>query len=287
MTAITAGAVKALREKTGLPMMECKKALTESSGDEEKAILWLRENGKVKMLNRTDRVTEFGRVGIYTGDDKGAMVEFKCESAPVTQLEEFIALADDLAKVYAETPSVTNAEELLAQPSTIKEGTTLGELKDDMFNRIREVFNVGRMVRVEGATGGYSHNSSTVSGVLVEVEGNNAAAVKDVAMHIAAMSPSVLSKEDIDPALVEKERSILKAAAQNEDSSKPENIIDKMVEGRLRNFYAQVALLEQPFVKEPKQTVGKYADESGVKIKNFTHWVIGDDATPSEDGSEG
>ncbi|MEW4451578.1 translation elongation factor Ts [Bremerella sp. JC817] len=287
MTAITAGAVMALREKTGLPMMECKKALTESNGDEEKAILWLRENGKVKQLNRTDRTTEFGRVGIYTDGEKGAMVEFKCESAPVTQLEEFISLADDLAKVLAENPSITTAEELLAQPSNVKAGSTLGDLKDDMFNRIREVFNVGRMIRVEGSTGGYSHNSSTVSGVLVEVEGDNAAAVRDVAMHVAAMSPSVLSKDDIDPALVEKERAILKAAAMNEDSSKPENIIDKMVEGRLRNYYAQVALLEQPFVKEPKQTVAQYAKDNGVTIKNFTHWVIGDDAPAAEEGAEG
>ena len=287
MTAITAGAVKALREKTGLPMMECKKALTESNGDEEKAILWLRENGKVKGIKRGDRATEFGRVAIFTDGGKGAMVEFKCESAPVTKLDEFIALADDMARVYANDPSINTAEELLAKPSTIKEGQTLGELKDDMFNRIREVFNVGRMTRIDGQTGGYSHNSSTVSGVLVEYDGSNDEAVRDVAMHVAAMNPSVLSKDDLDPAVVEKERAILKAAALNEDSSKPENIIDKMVEGRLRNFYAQEALLEQPFVKEPKQTVGQYAKENGITVKAFTHWVIGDDAAPSEESAEG
>lgn len=287
MTAITAGAVKALREKTGLPMMECKKALTESSGDEEKAILWLRENGKVKGIKRGDRATEFGRVSIFTEGGKGAMVEFKCESAPVTKLDEFIALADDLARVYANDPSITTAEELLAKPSTIKEGQTLGDLKDDMFNRIREVFNIGRMIRIEGSAGGYSHNSSTVSGVLVEYDGDNEDAVRDIAMHVAAMNPSVLSKDDLDPAVVEKERAILKAAAMNEDSSKPENIIDKMVEGRLRSFYAQEALLEQPFVKEPKQTVGQYAKDNGVTVKAFTHWVIGDDAAPSEESGEG
>jgi len=285
--AITAAAVKSLRDKTGLPMMDCKKALTESNGDEEAAILWLRENGKVKMLKRTDRTTEFGRVGIFTDSEKGAMVEFKCESAPVTQMDEFIDLATDLAKVLAENPSVTTADELLALPSTIKEGQTLGELKDDMFNRIREVFNVGRMAHIQGTTGGYSHNSSTVAGVLVEVEGNSPETVKDIAMHIAAMRPSVLSKEDLDPTLVEKERSILKAAAMNENEGKPENIIDKMVEGRLRNFYAQEALLEQPFVKEPKLTVEKYAKENGVTVKSYIHWVIGDDAQPEEGGEEG
>ncbi len=281
MTAITAGAVKALREKTGLPMMECKKALTESNGDEEKAILWLRENGKVKMLNRTDRTTEFGRVGIHCDSQKGAMVEFKCESAPVTQLEEFIALSDDLARVYAENPSATTAEELLALPSTIKPGQTLGEIKDDMFNRIREVFNVGRLVRVDTQCAGYSHNASTVSGVIVEFQGDNAAAARDVAMHIAAMNPSVLSKEQLDPAVVEKERAILKTAAQNENEDKPENIIDKMVEGRLRAFYAQEVLLEQPFVKEPKQTVGQFAKDNGITVTGFTHWVIGDNTAPA------
>jgi len=279
---ITAGAVKALREKTGLPMMECKKALAESNGDEEAAILWLRKNGKVKMLNRTDRSTEFGRVGIYTDADKGAIVEFKCESAPVTQLDEFINLADDMARVFANSPNISTPEELLAAPSTIKEGQTLGDLKDDMFNRIREVFNIGRMKRVDTKTGGYSHNASTVSGVLLEIEGENEEAAKDIAMHIAAMRPSALAKEELDAEVVEKERAILKSAATKENEGKPENIIDKMVEGRLRNFFAQVVLLEQPFVKEPKMTVGKYAEESGLKINGFTHWVIGEDADQKE-----
>ena len=168
MGEITAAAVKAFRERTGLPLMDCKRALTEADGDEEKAIETLRKAGEKLELKRAGRDTDFGRFGIYCGLDKnvGAMVELKCESAPVTQNEEFIQLANDLATQLALGPGAATAEELLAQPSPSKPGITLGDQKADLFNRIREVFNVGRMIRVESACGGYSHNATTVAGVL-------------------------------------------------------------------------------------------------------------------------
>ena len=147
------------------------------------------------------------------------------------------------------------------------------DVKDDMFNRIREVFNVGRMAKLEGQTGGYSHNAGTVSGVLVQIEGGNDDAAKDVSMHVAAMRPLAVNKEEIDPAIVAKEREILKAAALAE--GKPANIVDKMVEGRLKNFYAEKVLLEQPFVKENSITVGKHAEGHGMKVKKFVHWELG------------
>ena len=142
-----------------------------------------------------------------------------------------------------------------------------------MFNRIREVFNVGRMAKLDGATGGYSHNAGTVSGVLVQIEGGNDDAAKDVSMHVAAMRPLAVNKEEIDPALVAKEREILREAALAE--GKPANIVDKMVEGRLKNFYAEKVLHEQPFVKENTQTVAAYAGGHKMKIKQFVHWVLG------------
>lgn len=282
MAGISAAAVKSLREKTGLPMMECKKALTEAGGDEDGAIRWLRENGAAIASKRSDRVTEFGRFGVYADVEKGvgAMVELKCESASVVQLDDFIALSDDMAKVLAEGPGAATAEELLAQPSTIKPGQTLGEVRDDLFNRVREVFNIGRMIRIDGAAGGYSHNSSTVAGVLIEVEGGDNETAKDVSMHIAAMRPSALTVEELDPKVVENERSILTEAARNE--GKPEKIIEKMVEGRLRNFYAESVLLEQPFVKDDKQTVGAYAKSKGMTVKRFVHWNLGEE--PSAEG---
>ncbi len=142
-----------------------------------------------------------------------------------------------------------------------------------MFNRIREVFNVGRLVRIEGTCGGYSHNSGTVAGVLVHVEGGSDEVAKDVAMHVAAMRPAALDKNELDPALVAQEREVLRAAALKE--GKPESIVDKMVDGRMRQFYAERTLLEQPFVKDDKQTVGNYAKQNGMSVKGFHHWILG------------
>jgi elongation factor Ts len=275
MGEISAAAVRAFREKTGLPLMDCKRALAETNGDEEKAIEMLRKAGEKLEAKRADRVTEFGRFGIYCGLDKnvGAMVELKCESAPVTQNEEFIQLANDLARQLALGPGAATADELLAQPSPSKKGVTLAQQKGDLFNRIREVFNIGRMARIDGSCGGYSHNAKTVAGVLLAVEGGTEGVAKDVSMHIAAMRPKALNIGDLDPALVAKEREILREAALKE--GKPVNIVDKMVEGRLRSFYAEQVLCEQPFVKDDKLTVGQFAAQNNMKIKRFVHWELG------------
>ena len=275
MAQITATAVKALRQKTGLPLMECKKALVECDGNEEQAIVSLRERGLKVMGGRADRETAFGRFGIYCGVDRacGAIVELKCESDPVAKNEEFIQLASDLAEQLAVGSAVGTAEELLNQPSPSKPTVTLADQKDELMNRIREVFNIGRFQRLEGGCGGYSHNAGTVSGVLLSVTGGNDDAAKDVCMHIAAMRPAALNVEDLDSEEVERERKILREAALKE--GKPENIVDKMVEGRLRGYYAERVLIEQPFVKEPKQTVGKYAQEHNMQIKQFVHWELG------------
>ena len=280
MAAITATAVKELREKTGLPMMKCKQALTEAGGDQEKAIRALREEGaKTMAIKAAERSTAFGRFGIAAGVDKpaGAIVELNCESAPVAGHEEFIQLANDLAEALAASSGVDSADALLALNSPSKEGTTLKDQLDELYGRMREVFKIGRFLRYEGATGGYSHNSGTVSGVLVNVTGGTDEAAKDIAMHVAAMKPAVLSKDDIDAAAVAKEREILSEAARKE--GKPENIIEKMVEGRMRQVYAEKALLEQPFVKDDKQSVSKYAKSVGMEVKDFVHWDLADNAT--------
>jgi elongation factor Ts len=278
MAEITAAAVKAFRERTGLPLMDCKKALQEANGDEDQAVEVLRKRGQQLADKRSDRETAFGRFGLYIGSDKtvGAMVELLCESAPVTTNDDFVQLANDLAKALATGPGASTPEELLAQPSPSKPGKTLADQKDEMFNRIREVFKVGRMIRVEGATGGYMHHAGTTAGVLVVIEGGTDEAAKDVSMHIAAMKPAALDKDSIDPAIVAKEREILRQAALAE--GKPENIVDKMVDGRIRNFYAERCLLEQPFVKDDKQSVGDYAKSSGMKVKQYFHWIIGEKA---------
>ena len=275
MAAITAAAVNALRKKTGVSMMLCKEALTESGGDEEKAIDFIRKKGIATQGNRQDRETAFGRFGIYCGlaNKTGGIVELKCESAPVAGNEEFVQLASDMAKQLATGPGAATGEELLDQPSPSKPGMKLRDVRDDLFNRIREVFKVGRIARIEGTCGGYSHNAGTISGVLVQVEGGTDEAAKDVSMHIAAMRPLALKKEELDPAIVEKEREFLRDAALKE--GKPANIVDKMVEGRLKNFFAEKVLLEQPFVKENSISVGTYAEQKGMKVKKFIHWELG------------
>jgi elongation factor Ts len=276
MPDISAAQVKAFRERTGLPLMDCKSALIEAGGDEEKAVAILRERGEKLGDKRADRETAFGRFGLYCGLDKaqGAIVELKCESAPVTQNEEFIKLADNLAEALAKsTTPINTGDELLALPSPGKPGMTLGEQKAELFNRIREKFDVGRMSKFEGTCGGYSHNSGTVAGVLIQVNGGSNEAAKDVAMHITAMRPAALSTSELDKSVVEKEREFLRSAALKE--GKPEAIVDKMVEGRLKQFFAEKVLLEQPFVKDDKQSVGQYAKGNGMEIKKFVLYILG------------
>lgn len=274
MAEITAAMVKELRDETQLPMMDCKKALVEAGGDKEAAKQALREKGLKLMGARAERATEEGRVAVYVGVDKpaGAIVELQVESAPVAGHEETIALANDLAQQLAEGPGAATPDELWAQPCPSQPGKTLKDVKDDIENRIREVFKLARMHRLEGPTGGYVHFDGK-SGVLLSVEGGNDAAAKDVSMHVAAMRPLATNKEDLDAAEVEKERAILVEAAKQE--GKPENIIEKMVDGRMRNFYAEKVLSEQPFVKDDKLTVGKYASAADMKLKGFTLWTMG------------
>ena len=274
MAQITAALVKELRDATNLPMMKCKAALAETGGDIEAAKQLLRKEGEKFIEGRGDRSTEEGRIAIYTGVDKstGAMVELQCESAPVASNEEFVQLATDLVTQLATGPGAADAEALWAQPSPSRSGLTLAEQRDELANKIREVFRLARIVRIDGSCGGYVHHDAK-NAVIVEVEGGTDELVKDVSMHIVAIRPGAVSKEDIDPAAVAKEREFLMDQARGE--GKPENIIEKMVEGRMRNYYAEHALLEQPFVKDDKQTVGKYAAAGNMKIKQFVLWQLG------------
>ena len=274
MAEITAAAVMKLREETGLPMMDCKKALQATGGDHDQAVKHLREQGIKTQVTRLDRETSAGRVAIYVdmAAGVGAMIELKCESAPVSNSPEFKQYANDLAKQLATGPGAATPDELLKQPAAGKPGQTLGEQKDDMFNRIREVFNLTRVVRVNGRVGGYAHHDGTL-GVLVQVEGGTPEVAKDVAMHVAAQKPLVVAKEDLDPSAIDREREILTTAAKKE--GKPENIIAKMVEGRLRNFFAEKVLNEQPFVKDDSQSVGKMAAAAKMKVVKFIRWELG------------
>jgi elongation factor Ts len=279
MAEITAAAVMALREKTGLPMMECKKALQECGGDTEQAVDWLRKQGVKTQALRADRETSCGRLAVFTDPARGvaAIIELKCESPPVAGSQDFKDLANDIAKALAIGPGAASPEELLKQKSLAHPDRTLGELKDDLFNRMREVFELSRIKRIDAPCGGYAHHDGSKA-ALVQIAGNvtaaNAAEVaKDIAMHVVALAPQAVRKEDLDPAVVDKEREILSEAARKE--GKPENIIAKMIEGRLRNFFSQCVLLEQPFVKDDKQTVGQLAKAAGLEVKQVENWKLG------------
>jgi elongation factor Ts len=274
MPEITAAMVKQLRDETQLPMMECKKALNEAGGDMEAAKQKLREEGKKFMGKRTDRTTEEGRIGVYAsvGDKVGAMIELQCESAPVANNADFIQLANDLAKQLATGPGAKTPEALWAQPSPSRKGATLEDQRDELQNKIREVFRLSRMERVNAPAGGFVHMAKI--GVLLEVEGGNDELAKDVALHVAAMNPKAATKDSLDPALVSQEREIQKERARQE--GKPENILEKMIEGRMRNFYAENVLEEQPFVRDESQTVGKLAQSGGMKLKRFIRWQLGE-----------
>jgi elongation factor Ts len=277
MPEITAAAVKALRDQTGLPMMDCKKALAEAGGDAEKAVDLLRKSGKKTMEKRAGRETAAGRIFVYTSLDPGvgAMVELRCESAPVAKNAEFLSLGGDLVRQLATGPGAGTPDELLAQPSPGKPGRTLRDEFDDLTNRIREVFRIGRLVRIDGPTGGYAHHDGS-AGVLLEVQGGNAELAKDISMHVAAMRPKVVAAADLDPAAIEKEREILAERARND--GKPEKIVPKIVEGGLKDFRAQNCLAEQVHANRDKyqgKTISQLAAAAGMKLVRFVHWELG------------
>jgi len=279
MAEITAAAVMALRDKTGLPMMECKKALLECGGNTEQAVEWLRKQGVKTQAMRADRETSTGRLAVYADPAKnvGTIIELKCESAPVANSPDFKALAEDIATTLALGPGAKTPADLLAQKSHAHPDKTLAEIKDDLFNRMREVFDLARICRIDAPCGGYAHHDGSKAAI-VEIAGKTtgpdaATVAKDISMHVVALAPQAITKEDLDPAAVAKEREILTEAARGE--GKPENIIAKMIEGRLRNFFSQCVLLEQPFVKDDKQTVGQLAKSAGLDVKRVENWKLG------------
>ncbi len=277
MADISAAAVKRLRERTDLPMMKCKQALQETGGDEEAAVEWLRKELGVKMTSRSgERTTQEGRV-FCLGDVSagyGAMIELLCETAPVASHEDFRALGADLLQQLISGPGASTGEELLAQDCPSKPGQTLQDVLTDLSNKMGEVFRIPRLLRVDGPCGFYAHHTGT-DGVLIEVSGGSQQPANEIAMHTAAMKPQVIDRDSLPQEDVEKEREFQKDLARQE--GKPENIIEKMIEGRMRLFYEQRCLVDQKFVKDEsgKKTVGQFAKENKMELKRMEHWKLG------------
>lgn len=274
--AVTAAAVKALRELTNLPMMDCKKALVEADGDQEKAIEVLREQYKKIAIKRADNATSEGQIVVLMNDDasEGVMIEVQCESAPVAGSEGLQSFARACAEQLLNGPGAATPEELLAQNAPGSD-ETLQQVWEELTNQIREKIVLSRVIRVAGPVQGYVHHDGK-NGVLFQAEGDSGELdiLRDVAMHIAALKPQVTHPDGLDPAIVQAERDRLTEEAKA--TGKPDNIVEKIVDGRMANFYVENGVLtSQPFAKDDSKSVSQALAEKGFKAVDFTRWVLG------------
>jgi len=273
---VTASQVKDLREKTGAGMMDCKKVLTETDGDMEKAIELLRERGIAKAAKKSSRVAAEGLVAAYVSEDGkvGAVVEVNAETDFVGKNEEFRKFVNDVAKQIVEK-NPANVEDLLGQESIAEAGKTVQEVLTNKIATIGENMSIRRFERFEsnGIVGSYIHGEGKI-GVLVDMENATPELAKDICLQIAAAKPEFLNRESVTPERVAKEMEILKAQAMNE--GKPAEIAEKMVQGRINKFYGEICLLEQEFVKDPDIKINKLLESKGAKINSFARLEKGE-----------
>lgn len=281
MAEISAKIVMELRGRTGAGMMDCKKALAAVEGDMEKAIDYLREKGLAAAAKKQSRIAAEGLVGSFVCKEcaTGALVEVNCETDFVAKTDKFKALVSDVAEQVAKK-NPADVDALLKQPFFKDESTTIEQMVTAATAEIGEKISIRRFVRYEGGiVESYIHMGGKV-GVLVQAEGtSNEEVIHDVALQIAAASPvapEYVRREEVDPSHLEHEKEILIAQARNE--GKPENIIEKMVQGRIVKFYKEVCLLEQAFVKDADISVGKMIEQKakGLNIVRFTRYKMGD-----------
>ena len=270
--AITAAMVKELREKTSAGMMDCKKALVETNGDMSAAIDWLRERGIAKAAKKSDRVAAEGLCSVAIEGNTAVIFELNSETDFVAKNEQFLTLLDKLGKILVANKPATVEEALAIEV----EGTTVDGMLIEATSTIGEKITLRRLTVVEKADneffGSYLHMGGRIAALTV-VEGKEEVA-KDAAMHAAAINPQYLTVEQVPAEVVAKEREILTQEALNE--GKPANIVEKMVEGRIRKFLADVCMLEQPFVKDGDVTVAKFAANNGSTIKSFIRLEVGE-----------
>ena len=273
---ITASQVKELREKTGAGMMDCKKVLTETNGDEEKAIELLRERGIAKAAKKSDRIAAEGLVETYISEDGkvGVVVEVNAETDFVAKNEEFRSFVKDVAEQVAkENPA--DVEALLNQKSIRESDKTVSEVLTNKIATIGENMSIRRFVRFEtnNLLESYIHGDGKIA-VLVEMENGTPELAKDICMQIAAARPEFLDRASVPADRLAKEMEILKAQAMNE--GKPAEIAEKVVQGRINKFYSEVCLVEQEFVKDSDIKVGKLVESKGAKIVRFARFEKGE-----------
>ncbi len=258
--------VKDLRERTGLGMMECKKALVEAAGDSELAIENLRKSSGMKAAKKAGRVAADGVIAVRASAGKAVLVEVNSETDFVARDDNFLGFVGKVAD-YALQSGASSVEEVMSD--------SLEADREALIQKIGENITVRRLASIssEGVLGSYVHGNNRI-GVLVELKGGNEELAKDIAMHVAAVNPQVAKPEEMPQEAVAKEKEIF--SAQAAESGKPAEIIEKMVEGRLRKYLAENSLVEQPFVKDPDQTVGKLLKAAGADILGFTRFEVGE-----------
>ncbi|CAM4290965.1 MULTISPECIES: translation elongation factor Ts [Jeotgalicoccus] len=272
--AISAKLVKELREKTGAGMMDCKKALIETDGDIDKAVDYLRENGIAKAAKKADRIAAEGAVYITSEGNEAVIVEINSETDFVARNEAF----QTLVKRIASHILATKPADVEALYSSELDGETVTSIMNNAVATIGEKLNIRRFA-VETKTdndafGQYMHMGGRI-GVLTVVEGTTDETVaKDVAMHAAALNPKYVSRDEVDQAELDHERDVLRQQALNE--GKPEKIVDKMVEGRIRKYLEEICIVDQPFVKDSDQTVQQYLESKNASIRTFVRYELGE-----------
>lgn len=278
---ISAAMVKELRERTGSGMMECKKALQEASGDMEAAVELMRKAGLAKADKKSGRTAAEGLISTRTSADgkRAVILEINCETDFVAKGDDFTDFADKVVETALDS-TAGSLEDLFATmiPST---GSSVEETRRAMIAKIGENINVRRFESItseRGIVASYLHG--TRIGVLVELIGGDQALGRDIAMHVAASKPLCVEEKDVPAETVAKEREIAKAQAEAE--GKPANIVEKMVEGKIKKFLGEVALLGQPFVKDPDQTVGKLLSSRGASVGRFVRFEVGEGIEKAE-----
>ena len=273
MAAVTAAMVKELRERTGLGMMECKKALVEADGDIEKAIDDMRKSGQAKAAKKAGRTAAEGGVVVATNDANtvAVMVEINSETDFVARDDNFLGFCDKVAGA-ALAAGETDAAKI--GELKLEDGSTVEEARQALVQKIGENIQIRRAatLEAEGAIGAYVHGGRI--GVLVALNGGDAELGKDVAMHVAAVNPMVISGDQVPVETLEKEKEIIRA--QPDMEGKPAEIVEKMLGGRINKFLKEVSLLDQPFVKDPNTSVGALVKGAGAEIVAFERLVVGE-----------
>jgi elongation factor Ts len=280
--AVTAQMVKELREKTGAGMMDCKKALTETNGDMDKAIDYLREKGIAKAAKKSDRIAAEGTTFIQSEGNTAVILEVNSETDFVAKNEGFQTLVKELAAHLLKNKPASVEE---AEQQTMENGSTVADYIHAAIAKIGEKISLRRFeIKTKtdnGAFGEYLHMGGRI-GVLTVVEGTTDASVaKDVALHAAALNPKYISRDEVSQDVVEHERQVLTQQALNE--GKPENIVAKMVEGRLSKYFEEICFVDQSFVKNPDQKVGQFLKSNGASIQSFVRYEVGEGIEKRQD----